>query len=178
MNAPSRPLLDWQRALFEVLQREALSLVAHVPDAGHAPLLARCEAEPGVDVVPLSAEQDGVGLLCGAWAGGRKGVLLMQSSGVGNCINALSLPANCRIPLLAIVSMRGEWGEFIPWQVPMGRATPTVLEAMGVHVFRAERSDEVGETATAAARLAFQTRRAAAVLLSQRMLGAKTFVEG
>ncbi len=178
MNAPTQPLLDWQRALFDVLQTEDLRLVAHVPDAGHAPLLARCDAEPGIDVVALTTEQDGVGLLCGAWAGGRKGVLLMQSSGVGNCINALSLPANCRIPLLAIVSMRGEWGEFIPWQVPMGRATPAVLEAMGVHVFRADRAEEVGDTALAAARLAFQTRCATAVLLSQRMLGAKTFREG
>ena len=91
-----------------------------------------CEAQNDMDVVTLTTEEEGVGLVCGAWAGGRKGVLLMQSSGVGNCINALALPVICRIPFLTIVSMRGEWGEFIPWQVPMGQGTPKVLEAMDV----------------------------------------------
>jgi sulfopyruvate decarboxylase alpha subunit len=136
-----------------------------------------CEAHDDVDVVTLTSEEEGVGLLCGAWAGGRKGVLLMQSSGVGNCINAMALPQICRIPMVTIVSMRGEWGEFIPWQVPMGLATPKVLEAMDVRVFRADYADEVGSTVDAAIRFAFHTRRSAAVLLSQKMIGAKQFKE-
>ena len=169
---------DWQRDLFEVLCGHEITLVAHVPDAGHASLLERCAAHAAIDTVTLTTEEDGVGLLCGAWAGGRKGVLLMQSSGVGNCINALSLPATCRIPLLAIVSMRGEWGEFIPWQVPMGRATPAALEAIEVQTFRVDRAEDAGATLDAAAAFAFNTRRSAAVLLSQRMIGAKRFEEG
>ncbi len=60
-------------------------------------------------------------MLAGAWLGGVRGVLLMQSSGVGNCVNLLSLVQECRFPLLMIVTMRGEWGETNPWQVPMGR---------------------------------------------------------
>ena len=171
-------MIDWPRDIFDSLREHEISLVAHVPDAGHAALLEMCEAERGIDVVTLTAEQDGVGLLCGAWSGGARGVLLMQSSGVGNCVNALSLPAACRIPVFCIVSMRGEWGEFIPWQVPMGQATPTVLEAMGVHGFRADEPERVGDTVDAAARFAFNTRRSAAVLLSQKMIGAKTFAEG
>ncbi len=170
--------IDWHRDIFEVLREEDVSLVAHVPDAGHGPLIERCEAANDVDVVTLTTEQDGVGLLCGAWAGGRKGVLLMQSSGVGNCVNALALPVICRIPFLTIVSMRGEWGEFIPWQVPMGQGAPKVLEAMDAHLFRADRAEEVGTTVQAAARYAFNTRRSAAVLLSQKMIGAKQFTEG
>jgi sulfopyruvate decarboxylase alpha subunit len=170
--------IDWHRDIFDVLRAEGITLVTHIPDAGHSPLIQLCEAHNGIDVVTLTTEEEGVGLLSGAWAGGRKGVLLMQSSGVGNCINALALPAVCRIPFLTIVSMRGEWGEFIPWQVPMGKGTPAVLEAMDVSLFRADRAEEVGRTVEAAARYAFNTRRSAAVLLSQKMIGAKQFTEG
>jgi len=169
--------VDWHKDIFTVLRHQGIDLVAHVPDAAHTSLIDVCEAHNDIDVVTLTTEEEGVGLLCGAWAGGRKGVLLMQSSGVGNCINAMALPDICRIPMVAIVSMRGEWGEFIPWQVPMGLATPKVLEAMNVRVFRADYTDEVGTTVDAAIRFAFYTRRSAAVLLSQKMIGAKQFEE-
>ena len=78
----------------------------------------------------LTTEEEGIALAAGAWLGGQRSVLLMQSSGVGNCINMLSLSAICRFPLLMLVTMRGEWAEFNPWQVPMGRATQPALEAM------------------------------------------------
>ena len=177
-QAQSAAGIDWHQDIFDVLNENQFSVVTHVPDAGHGPLIDRCDASPDIDVVPLTTEQDGIGVLSGAWAGGRKGVLLMQSSGVGNCINALALPAICRIPFLTIVSMRGEWGEFIPWQVPMGQGTPKVLEAMDVRIFRADEKHLVGETVDAAAKFAFNTRQSAAVLLSQRMIGAKQFSEG
>jgi len=170
--------IDWHQDIFNVLRAEDITLIAQVPDAGHSPLITLCEAQNDMDVVTLTTEEEGVGVLSGAWAGGRKGVLLMQSSGVGNCINAIALPAICRIPFLTIVSMRGEWGEFIPWQVPMGQGTPKVFEAMDVQVFRADYKVEVGATVEAAARMAFNTRRSAAVLLSQKMIGAKQFKEG
>ncbi len=169
--------LPWQREIFDVLREQGFSLVAHVPDAGHATLIELCEASEALDVVGLTTEEEGVGLLCGAWAGGRKGVLLMQSSGVGNCVNALALPIICRIPFLAIVAMRGEWGEFIPWQVPMGQGTPKVLEAMDVSSFRADDEADVGTAIHAAAQFAFNTRRSAALLLSQKLIGAKQFEE-
>ena len=170
--------IDWHKDIFDVLNEQGVSLVAHVPDAGHTPLIKRCEAANDIDVVTLTTEEEGIGLLSGAWAGGRKGVLLMQSSGVGNCANALALPIICRIPFLTIVSMRGEWGEFIPWQVPMGQGTPGVLEAMDVKLFRADYKSEVGMAVDAAAKFAFNTRQSAAVLLSQKMIGAKQFKEG
>ena len=170
--------IDWHREVFEVLRARDFSLAAHVPDAGHAPLIQMCEASAEVDCITLSTEEEGVGIVCGAWAGGRKGVLLMQSSGVGNCINALALPAVCRIPFLTLVTMRGEWGEFIPWQVPMGQATPAVLGAMGMTVLRAKRREEAAATVDAAAALAHNARRSVAVLLSQKMIGVKVFEEG
>ena len=170
--------INWQQEIFSVLREHEISLIAHVPDAGHTALIEMCEAQNDIDVVTLTTEEEGVGLLCGGWAGGRKGVLLMQSSGVGNCINALALPNICRIPFVTIVSMRGEWGEFIPWQVPMGQATPKVFEAMDVRVFRADYQPEVASTVDAGIKFAFNTRQAAAILLSQKMLGAKQFKEG
>ena len=170
--------VDWHRDIHDALRARDVTLVAHVPDAGHTPLIEKCEASNDVDVVTLTTEEEGVGLLCGAWAGGRRGALLMQSSGVGNCVNALALPAVCRVPLVAIVSMRGEWGEFVPWQVPMGQGAPKVLEAMGVRLFRADSRSEVGAAVAAAADFAFNTRASVAVLLSQKMIGAKQFREG
>ncbi len=166
---------SWHNDIFFALKERGIRLVAHVPDAGHGPLLSMCADAPDLTLVGLTAEQDGVGLLCGAWAGGSNGVLLMQSSGVGNIVNALSLSLACRIPFLTIVSMRGEWDEFVPWQVPMGQGAPRVLEAMGVVLFRVEDPEQVGSTVKAAAGLAFNTRQAVAVLLSQKLIGAKRF---
>ena len=169
---------DWRNDIYGVFKALNITLVSHIPDAGHTPLIDLCENDNEIDVVTLTTEEEGVGLSCGAWAGGKRSALLMQSSGVGNCINALALPNVCRIPFLTIVSMRGEWGEFIPWQVPMGQGTPKVLEAMDVKIFRADYKEEVGITVDAAAKYAFNTRRSSAVLLSQKMIGAKEFKNG
>lgn len=128
-----------------------------------------------MSVVTLTTEEEGVGILAGAWLGGRKGALLMQSSGVGNTINALALPAACRMPFFTVVTMRGEWGEGNPWQLPMGLGAPKALEAMGVTLFRVDRADEVADTVDAAAAQAFNNQCSAAVLISQRLIGAKGF---
>ena len=95
---------DWRNDIYAVFKDLNITMVSHVPDAGHTPLINLCEKDNEIDVVTLTTEQDGVGLSCGAYAGGRKSALLMQSSGVGNCINALALPNICRIPFLTIVS--------------------------------------------------------------------------
>ena len=109
-----------------------------VPDAGHSRLIRAFDADPETRLVTLTTEEEGVAMLAGAWLGGQRGVLLLQSSGVGNCINMLSLPAICHMPLLMMVTMRGDWGEFNPWQIPMGQGTQATLEAMGVIVTRAD----------------------------------------
>jgi sulfopyruvate decarboxylase alpha subunit len=165
----------WQDDMFEALQQADIRLVGYVPDAGHARLIERAHAAPDICAVALTSEEEGVALAAGAWLGGERAVLLMQSSGVGNCINMLSLPVNCRMPFLTLVTMRGEWGEFNPWQVPMGTATPAVLAAVGVHVHRADRADEAAEIVAAAAAMAFASCAPVAVLFSQRLIGAKVF---
>ena len=162
-------------AMYDALRAQGVTQIAYVPDAGHRVMIDRSLADPEVHSIPLTTEEEGVALLAGADLGGARGVLLMQSSGVGNCINMLSLTNGARFPLLTIVSMRGDFGEGNPWQFPMGRATQTVLEAMGVIVLRAEAPEDVLPTIQAASTMAFQSGEAVAVLLSQRLLGAKKF---
>ena len=71
--------------------------------------------------------------------------------------------------------MRGEFGEMNPWQVPMGTAVQPVVEAMGMHCLRAESSEEVGPTVQAALNMAYKSNQGVAVLLTQKLLGAKAF---
>jgi sulfopyruvate decarboxylase alpha subunit len=168
---------DWANAVFDILSDLDIRQVAILPDAGHSRLIRLCEDDPRKRVVTLTTEEEGVALLAGAWLGGERGVLLLQSSGVGNCINMLSLIETCQMPLLMLVTMRGEWGEFNPWQVPMGRGTQPALEAMGVIVRRADEARLVAPAVLGAANLAFNTSRAVAVLIGQSVLGAKNFKE-
>jgi len=165
----------WQADVFAALKRAEISQLGYVPDAGHAHLINAAHADPEIRTTVLTTEEEGIALAAGAWLGGQRAVLLMQSSGVGNCINMLSLPVNCRMPFLTLVTMRGEWGEFNPWQVPMGTATPAVLTAAGVRVRRADRAEEAAETVGAAAALAFASCVPVAVLFSQRLIGTKVF---
>ncbi|MBM3537705.1 MAG: phosphonopyruvate decarboxylase [Alphaproteobacteria bacterium] len=163
----------WPDAVYGVLKDAGIRQASYVPDAGHARLIERLHADAEIQTTVLTTEEEGIALAAGAWLGGQRSVLLMQSSGVGNCVNMLSLLGSCRFPLLTLVTMRGEWAEFNPWQVPMGRATPGVLEAMGVKVARVDQADEVAEAVSAASVLAFDSDQAVAVLLSQRLLGRK-----
>jgi len=168
---------SWPDEIFSVLQRFDVRQVPYVPDAGHSQLIDRVLATPSMRAVPLTTEEEGVALIAGAWAGGQRSVLLMQSSGVGNCVNMLSLVQVFRLPFLTVVTMRGEWGEFNPWQVPMGTATAGVFELAGVKVLRASSPDEVRDVMEAAAGQAYNACTPTAVLLSQRLIGAKVFVK-
>lgn len=169
------PEPSWPDLVYAVLKRAGVKQVAYVPDAGHATLIGRAEADPDTAAVVLTTEEEGVALAAGAWLGGQRAVLLMQSSGVGNCINMLSLIRIAGFPFLTLVTMRGEWGEFNPWQVPMGTATEGALALMGVHVLRADHPGEVEEVVAAAVTMAYDAQTPTAVLLSQRLIGAKVF---
>ena len=168
---------DWRRDIFAALKAAEIAQVGYVPDAGHARLIDLCRADPAIRAVRLTTEEEGIALAAGAWLGGKRAALLMQSSGVGNCVNMLSLAKSCRFPMLLLVTMRGEWGEFNPWQVAMGTKTQAALELMDVLVYRVERGEEAGETVAAACEIAFNGDHAAAVLLAQRLIGAKRWVK-
>ncbi|HEV2099789.1 MAG TPA: phosphonopyruvate decarboxylase [Stellaceae bacterium] len=167
--------MRWQDELYDLLRYNNITQFAYVPDAGHRVLIDRSLADPQVRSVALTTEEEGVALLAGADLGGARGVLLMQSSGAGNCINMLSLIKGGHFPFLALVSMRGDFGEGNPWQFPMGQAVEPVLSAMGVTCLRAESPDEVVPTVSAALTMTFQGGQAVAVLLTQKLLGAKQF---
>ncbi len=168
----------WPGEVFACLKQQDVRQVCYVPDAGHSRLIRMAHEDPAIQATVLTTEEEGIALAAGAWLGGQRAALLMQSSGVGNCINMLSLMSICRFPLLTLVTMRGEWAEFNPWQVPMGQATPGVLRAMGVTVLRIEHAAEAAEVVGAGAALAFEGDQQVAVLISQRMIGRKQWVGG
>ena len=167
----------WPDAIHRELAAAKVRLVGYVPDAGHKKLIELCQADKAMHTVVLSTEEEGIGLAIGAWLGGERSVLLMQSSGVGNVINVLGTVRECRFPLVTLVTMRGEEGEFNPWQVPMGQATRTVLEAMGTVVQRPTHVDDIPLTVNAALRLAYSSYASVAVLIPQRVIGIKSFQE-
>lgn len=168
--------LDWPAAIFTELKAAGVAQISYVPDAGHARLIRMAHDDPAMKTIVLTTEEEGIAIAGGAWLGGEKSAVLLQSSGVGNCINMLSLAQSCRFPLLMLVTMRGEWAEFNPWQVPMGQATQTVLEAMGMTVFRLEKPEDTAEMISNAASLAFTGEQQIAVLIAQRMIGRKKWV--
>lgn len=163
----------WSSDVYRVLKAANVRQMSYVPDAGHTTLINLFSADPDVVSNVLTTEEEGVAISVGAWLGGQRSVLLLQSSGIGNCINMLSLPVIGRFPLLMLVTMRGEWAEFNPWQVPMGRATQSALEAIGVRVMRADKPDDLAETVEAAAALAYEADQQMAILIGQRLLGKK-----
>lgn len=171
--SPSQP---WADVLYRELKDAGVRQAFYVPDNGHRRLIQLLHADPDFEVTVLSTEEEGIAMAAGAWLGGQRSVLLMQSSGVGNCINALSLAVACRFPLLTLVTMRGEWGEFNPWQIPMGRTVAQALELMGVEAIRVETLGDAEEAIRSAATLAFDSDRRVALLLAQRMLGRKRWV--
>jgi sulfopyruvate decarboxylase alpha subunit len=164
---------DWPDALHAILRAAGITQASYVPDAGHTRLIDLLNADPAVTSTVLTTEEEGIAIAAGAWLGGQRSVILMQSSGVGNCINLLSLPVIARFPLLMLVTMRGEWAEFNPWQVPMGAATEPALRAIGVRTFRVETPEDLLATTEAAAIEAFAGDQQIAILIGQRMLGVK-----
>jgi sulfopyruvate decarboxylase alpha subunit len=177
MNEQNK-LTHWADSVHALFKAHHVNMVSFVPDGGHKHLIELCQRDADMRTVTLTTEEEGVAFAAGAFLGGKRAVLLMQSSGLGNCINMLSLPRVCTMPFLTLITMSGEWGEFNPWQVPMGQSTPTILEASGVIVYRANSVEEVYPTVEAAILLAFQSRRRVAVLLSQKLIGAKNFARG
>jgi sulfopyruvate decarboxylase TPP-binding subunit len=165
----------WQHQLYEALRRHDVTQFSYVPDAGHRVCIDRSIEDKDVHSVALTTEEEGVALACGAHLGGARSVLLMQSSGLGNCVNFLSMVKGGRFPFLTILSMRGDFGEGNPWQIGMGQATKPILAAMDFIVLEVGRPDEVVPTVDAAASMVWKSGQAVAILLTQKLIGAKAF---
>ena len=167
------PVVDWPEQIFARFQQFDLRHVVYVPDAGHSRLIQLAQQCDSMTTVALTSEEEGIAYLAGAWLGGERGVLLMQSSGVGNCINLLSLQVSIKFPLLMLVTMRGQWAEFNPWHVPMGQATDAALQLMDVLTWQADRAADVDALLQGAATMAFEGDASCALLLGQRLIGEK-----
>lgn len=173
MTTSSTAAPAWQAAVFKVLKQGDVRQIAYVPDAGHSHAIRSAIADPDIEDVALTTEEEGVALVAGAWLGGQRAVLLMQSSGVGNCVNMFSLLQAADFPFFTLVTMRGEYAEFNPWQGPMGKATQAALELMGIHVLRVDDPDKAEEIVSAGFDAAFQAGEKVAVLLGQSLIGRK-----
>ena len=169
--------VNWPDQLYDALKRANVRQVGYVPDAGHARLIERCRGDKDMHAVSLTTEEEGIAQAAGAWLGGERATLLMQSSGVGNCINMLSLARSCRFPMPMFITMRGEWEEFNPWQEPMGQAVEPVMKLCGAEVLRVRKPDEAAGVAERALQSAFGDERIVAVLLSQELIGKKVWVK-
>jgi len=168
---------SWQQAIYDVIKASDIRLIGYVPDAGHATLINNAKSDRDVRDVVMTTEEEGIPLVAGAWLGGMRSVLLMQSSGVGNCVNMLSLQSTARFPMVIIVTMRGEYAEFNPWQIPMGSKTQEALELCGFKVERVEQESEAAEMVQAAIDFAYNSNVGVAVLLSQKLIGRKKWVK-
>ena len=173
MHTPVDIETSWPDAIHAQFRRAGVRQVGYVPDAGHSRLIELCRADPDIADVVLTTEEEGVGLVAGAALGGQRTALLMQSSGVGNCINMFSLLRNCGFACVVLVTMRGEFGEFNPWQVPMGAITEDVLRLSGFLTYRVDNADDVDQIVGAGCDMAFDGDLQIAILLSQRLIGRK-----
>ena len=131
--AKQQNMMNASVAVYRGLKLAGIDFATSVPCVNLQKLLNLVSLDPNMIHVPVTREEEGVGICAGAWMGGRRPVLLMQNSGLGNCINALaSLDFLYKIPLLMIISHRGGEGEPIVGQVPMGRLTTKLLDCMDI----------------------------------------------
>jgi sulfopyruvate decarboxylase subunit alpha len=168
---PARRTVPWAEGVAAGLWAAGCQDIVYVPDNPLSHILAAVQAgHPGVRALLATREEEAVGIAAGLYLGGRRPVLLMQSSGVGNTLNAVgSLLLAYQIPAVLIVSMRGDPGEWNWAQVPMGRAIVPVLGAFGIQHLTIDREEDARASVLAVATLAFATRVPAACLLPRRL---------
>lgn len=158
----------WARGVCAGLDAAGCREVIYVPDNPLGHVLRGLRDRPDIRTTLATREEEAFGIAAGAYLGGRRPAVLLQSSGLGNSLNALgSLLIPYQIPVVMIVSMRGEPGEWNAAQVPLGRAVPDVLQALGIQYIRPAKAAETETAVRRAADLAFGVRTPAACLLSK-----------
>jgi len=166
---------DWPATMFRLMADSGIDLFAYVPDAGNKQLIECADASNEAQTVLLTTEEEGLAICAGADLVGKRAVLCMQSSGLGNCVNYLSLVNGGKFPLLMMLSMRGDYGEQNPWQYPMGQAVEPIFEAMGVLTYKVESPEDLEKATMAALHATGSGGQSAAIILTQKFLGAKSF---
>ena len=167
----------WAEGVVTGFQRAGITDIVYVPDNPLAHVLRALERCPAVQTILATREEEGMGIAAGLYLGGRRPAVMMQSSGLGNAVNALaSLVVPYQIPIPILISMRGETGEWNAVQVPMGRAARSILGALGIQTFVPERVEDVVTTLEAVTRFALTTRLPIACLLSRTIIDSRVGV--
>lgn len=166
--------MSWPEIVIQSLKDHEVNIIAYVPDVVTWRILSKLENDPYFRVVPAAREEEAMGIIAGAYAAKKRGAVFMQSSGLGNCINALgSMCIPWRIPLPFFISMRGESGEFNPAQMPMGRAVRPILEALGLRYFTLNQREGLEKVVTEAMDQCYSHLLPVGVLLSTALTGGK-----
>jgi sulfopyruvate decarboxylase alpha subunit len=164
--------VHWAEIALAALKASGVDTLVYVPDIILHEILRRAETDGVVRLVPMPREEDGVGVVCGLYLGGRRAALLMQNSGLGNAANALaSLAVPYEIPLLMLISQRGGLGEWNPVQVPMQLAARPLFDSLGIPHYTVTAPDDLDRVIRGAAKLAYDTGRGVAVILDSRLTG-------
>jgi sulfopyruvate decarboxylase alpha subunit len=167
--------MAWSDVVLECFKAHKIEMIVHIPDTILTELLKSLVADDYFDVISPTREEEGVGILAGAYLGGKHGALLMQNSGLGNAANILgSLSVPYQIPTVMLISQRGELGEFNTVQVGMGQALRPTLDGLDVPHFTMEREDEVEKIMNGAIKLAHSTDRPVAIIVSPLLSGGKS----
>jgi sulfopyruvate decarboxylase alpha subunit len=174
MQDEEAPPRAWYEILRDVLMANDVRLVTYVPDNVLKPLLAAIHDDPFFTAFAVPREEEALGIVAGAWMGGMRGVLLMQTSGFATLPNVLaSLAVACQIPVLMIVSERGTLGEFNLGQALVCRTMRPVLDSIAVENHTCTRLDEVEFVADRTIRQAVATQAPACLILSPLLTGGK-----
>ena len=165
---------SWSKHVADALRRNDIRLFATVPDYIVSHVLEHLWADPACTVVTATREEEALGILSGGWLGGQRGALLMQNSGLGNSVNALaSLCVASQIPMVLVISHRGDLGEFNPAQVPMGQATGPVLDALGIRHIRPASVADLEAQGDGLIKLGYTRSLPVAIVLSPELTGGK-----
>jgi sulfopyruvate decarboxylase alpha subunit len=166
--------MAWADQIIQGLKDADVSIIAYVPDGITWRILSKMEQDPFFHMVPSSREEEAIGIISGAYAAGKRGAVFMQSSGFGNCINALAtLNIPSRIPFPMFIGMRGGPGEFNMAQVPGARAIPGILDSLGLQYFSLTREDELDAIIKGGIALCYAGRLPVANLLSTLLTGGR-----
>jgi len=166
--------LEWPRKIVSSLKANDICSISFIPDSVIGQILNAAEKDPYFHFTTLAREEEGIGIITGEYFGGRRGVLMMQSAGLGNCVNALaSLAIPYQIPFLMLISQRGELGEFNACHVVMGKALRAVLEALGIQHYTVNREDELETILDGAIKTAYTSEQPVAVIFSTALVGWK-----
>ena len=166
--------MTWAETIVQALKDSRVSLVVYVPDISIHQVTKLIDEDPYFHLVAATREEEAIGIAVGSYAVGRNAAVFMQSSGFGNCVNALaSLCIPCRVPVPMFINMRGEVGEFNIAQVAMGRGTRPILDVLGLPHYTLDNEDRLAQRVGGALSLCYASRQPLAMCLTPLLHGGK-----